>query len=172
MPYYKGGYNAQALMCNQMLIYPPNTLKALAKTASFAILSFVLPGRWGTTSLRRGTTSLRHYRSSGKALSQFSYGTAATKLTVGSKGYLYPFSSSPTALLNLLLIPARQKQKRIALSLSPSLTIGAPQASLFDSLPNPREFEPPNCIREQPQLFFNCQSTWFTFKPVDCVCYS
>ena len=26
MSYYKGGYNAQALMCNQVLIYPPNIL--------------------------------------------------------------------------------------------------------------------------------------------------
>jgi hypothetical protein len=55
-------------MCNQVLIHLPNILKALAKTASFAILSFVLLGRWGTAALRRGTVALKHYRSSGEAL--------------------------------------------------------------------------------------------------------
>ena len=65
------------------------------------------------------TPEERHCRSA--TLPHFSCGTTTTELTVGSRGYLYPFSSSPMALLNLLLIPARPKQKRAALSLPHSL---------------------------------------------------
>jgi hypothetical protein len=38
-------------MCNQVLTYPLNIFKALAKMASFAILSFVLPGKRGIAAL-------------------------------------------------------------------------------------------------------------------------
>ena len=59
------------------------------------------------------TPEERHCRSA--TLPQFSCGTTTTELMVGSRGYLFPFSSFPTALFNLLLILARQKQKRAAL---------------------------------------------------------
>jgi len=83
-------------MCNQVLIYPSNILKASAKTASFAILSFVMLGRMAGEALphlKRGTATLeeRHYHDSSDRWGW---------------GYLYPSSSSPTALLNLLLILA------------------------------------------------------------------
>ena len=51
----------------------------------------------------------------GAALPHLKRGTAVTQVTVGGWGYLYPSYSTPTALLNLLLIPAHQKQKRAAL---------------------------------------------------------
>jgi hypothetical protein len=76
-------------MCNQIPIYPPNILKTLAKTASFAILSFVLPSRWGTTALRQGTAAVqvRHCRSSVAALSRLNWPLGA--------GGIYTFSYLP-----------------------------------------------------------------------------
>jgi hypothetical protein len=128
-------------MCNQIPIYPPNILKTLAKTASFAILSFVLPSRWGTTALRQGTAAVqvRHCRSSVAALSRLNWPLGA--------GGIYTFSYlpqwSPIFQLDHSLLGATRA------TLSFSLTHHwSPSSFSLWSFPNPREFEPSNCITE------------------------
>jgi len=67
-------------------------------------------------------------------------------VTIGAEG-IYTLLFLPNGSLEPPAHSGSSKTEK-SCSLSPSLTIGDPQASSFDSLINPREFEPPNCIGE------------------------
>jgi hypothetical protein len=128
-------------MCNQVPIYSPNILKTLAKTTSFAILSFVLPSKWGTAALRQGTAVVqaRHCSSSAAALSRLNWPLGAGVFIpshLSHNGHLF-FSSTIPFL----------GATRAALSFSLTHHWSPLSFSLW-SLPNPREFELPNCITE------------------------
>ena len=98
IPYYKGGHNKLAKVCNQVLnlmhIHPQLLSQDNHLFTDFNLV--VLPGAV-VPHLKRGTAAVRHYRSWATALPRLNW-----PLRVA--GYLYLPHSSPTALLPPLAI--------------------------------------------------------------------
>ena len=157
MPYYKGGHNKLAKVCNQVLnlihIHP----QLLSQDSHlFTIFTLaVLPGV-ATPHLKRGATTMRHYRSSAATLQQLNWPLGLGEYLYLSHSSLSNGSSSSPSHLD------RCHQLFGHFLSSPLVTLSS-QAFFCDFPINPWEKRLQNSIREQILCFPKPKSMWLAF---------
>ena len=146
----KGGHNAYANMCKQVLNLTLKHPQSSTKTASSSLLRPLLSGL------------VRQCCTWSVAMPQIGYGTTTTYLTVGNRGGIYTSFSPSQRSSSSPSLSDWWKVAQCSLSLSSISTFKLSNIPL-DFHIIPWEKKAPNSIREQIHLITNSKSTWFVF---------